>query len=1306
MSGLRSPFVSRLSTLSLAGALVAAPAVLGLAAPARIPSSATGLVPAALVGAPPPMQQALQQAVTTLPPGNTEIVIQNLLTSQTATARVVVRRPDGTPVLDTTVGPIPPNAARTLDLGAEAGLPTGWLTAVVESPTPLGVVARTAWPMAPGPRARPDEPGPDMVAIANAAAPDLDVVVPVVVKEHRGATSVVAVHNTDAARPAAVDARVAPLEGGAPVWQGHYDLAPGGAAALDFGGPAFGSLPEGFAGVLRLTADAPIAVHAVHGADTLSASGMAAAAHPGFGTAAAAARWHTMFRSPFPNAYGAGVNGSSFVVHNPGAIAATVDVAYTGAVDTGCAGAVFQHPTLTVAPGATVEVSQRADGGAGLPTRCWGIAAVRASAPVVAMIFEIGPVDDTRYLYAYPALSPADHAARLGSRLRDPDASTVGRMGLSVFNPSPGPAGVTLELFDTAGTRLSNALCRNCSVHLEAGQIQSWNALVGDFPRGIDGTAVIASDVPIAAYGSEILAYGAAVYVASPAVARAGTYELPFVAHAAHVAAPTVGPPPATPPPAPTPPARPPAAPHQPAYAFGDAPAGAGAFGARGDSLGVAVDHARGVVYAADAANHRIQAFDARGPFRHAWGARGTAPGQLVAPGDVAVAADGTVYVMDTENFRVQRFDPQGRFMGVWGGPGAAPGRFGAGRPVCEDRSCGPNGIAVAADGSVWVADTWNRRLQRFGPTGAVLGIIPLAAGGEGSEGTPTDVAVGPDGTIWTYVPYDSHLRRYAPDGTPRGRFPARDDGPDAFGFEWVTALTVADDGAVWVGGAGAGELARWDADGRRRIVRLAGSDGGWSKITALAPDAGGAVWAAEAGSQRLVRLDADGMQRAWLGGPRDGSGGPLPRWSDALDVAPDGTVVVVGSTIIPMVGDESEAPAWWRGDVAGRFDGQSTGGEAWEALAAAPDGTWFAAQGYTFSGQRYVAHLDRYGRVLGQRWLPSGTTGYAQDLAVAPDGTLAVLMYDSQRPYQRRILRLAPGGGLAATWVIPLDDPYAPQVTPRLAAAADGAVFVSTGSRVSRYGPDGTLEARWGAHGTGPGQMRAALDIAVGPDGTVYVADAGNDRVQRFGRDGALRSVWPAHPAAEVVDDDGDGWPDSVRIAGIAVADDGRVLVLDDRQRRVLVFAPPATGTPPGPAGLGHGSWRRSTFDNRWLADLPRTVEADAGLDLDLSHPAPGPGLPDDGRSMRLEQTVALPAGWHRVDIESRDGLRAWIGGQLVVDAGDGPAPRRTLWVRGETAQPWRFEVNSPGTLLSLRLAVRPQAEVRSVHLPWVGTR
>lgn len=74
-----------------------------------------------------------------------------------------------------------------------------------------------------------------------------------------------------------------------------------------------------------------------------------------------------------------------------------------------------------------------------------------------------------------------------------------------------------------------------------------------------------------------------------------------------------------------------------------------------------------GDLFAADGyGNARVHKFSPEGTLLCSWGEPGDGPGQFRVPHGIALDADGTVYVADRENSRIQLFTSDGRFMTEW----------------------------------------------------------------------------------------------------------------------------------------------------------------------------------------------------------------------------------------------------------------------------------------------------------------------------------------------------------------------------------------------------------------------------------------------------------------------------------------------------------------------------------------------------------------------------------------------------------------------------------------------------------------
>lgn len=99
---------------------------------------------------------------------------------------------------------------------------------------------------------------------------------------------------------------------------------------------------------------------------------------------------------------------------------------------------------------------------------------------------------------------------------------------------------------------------------------------------------------------------------------------------------------------------------------------------------------------------------------------------------------------------------------------------------------------------------------------------------------------------------------------------------------------------------------------------------------------------------------------------------------------------------------------------------------------------------------------------------------------------------------------------------------------------------------RVVAYDAEGNKLFTIGKRGGGEGEFNMPTHGAVGPDGTLYVLDAGNFRVQAFDKDGHFLRTWGKA---------GSGYGQFARPRGIAVDRDGNVYVSDARFGNVQIF-------------------------------------------------------------------------------------------------------------------------------------------------------
>lgn len=222
--------------------------------------------------------------------------------------------------------------------------------------------------------------------------------------------------------------------------------------------------------------------------------------------------------------------------------------------------------------------------------------------------------------------------------------------------------------------------------------------------------------------------------------------------------------------------------------------------------------------------------------------------------------------------------------VGKWGKPGTGNGQF-LGNAF---------GLATAKNGDVFVADSDNRRIQRFSASGAFRGKISFG------DVYVYDVAIDADGNVWGTTDTGFEARQFTPDGrsletitTPKT---ARGIGADAEGNIYIATagdnierviryekaggayseskswggfqdphdVEVALDGTVWVSDNGALNVKRFDASGKLLKTIKAGA----SAPVGIGADLDCNVWLGDISQRRIVKYSPSGKPLATAASP------------------------------------------------------------------------------------------------------------------------------------------------------------------------------------------------------------------------------------------------------------------------------------------------------------------------------------------------------------------------------------------------------------------------------------------------------
>jgi tripartite motif-containing protein 71 len=253
-----------------------------------------------------------------------------------------------------------------------------------------------------------------------------------------------------------------------------------------------------------------------------------------------------------------------------------------------------------------------------------------------------------------------------------------------------------------------------------------------------------------------------------------------------------------------------------------------------------------GDVLVTDMMNNRVLRFGADGSFKAALG-RPTAvkgkpkPGELEEPSGVAVDTQDNVYVADTWNGRIQKFDPKGKQVAEFGGPRYA--------------FYSPRNVAVDRQGDIYVADTGNSQVKVIDPNGRLIKAVGMKGSSGGSFNEVFGLAVDSKGDLFVADPGNKRVHKFGPGPD----FPFLKDkkipGWQLNPPTWPHLAVDAQDHLLVVDGGG---RKLWAYDDDLNYLGTVGAPSGMDGVASpmgIAFASDGGVWLSDAGANKLLKL-------------------------------------------------------------------------------------------------------------------------------------------------------------------------------------------------------------------------------------------------------------------------------------------------------------------------------------------------------------------------------------------------------------------------------------------------------------------
>lgn len=273
---------------------------------------------------------------------------------------------------------------------------------------------------------------------------------------------------------------------------------------------------------------------------------------------------------------------------------------------------------------------------------------------------------------------------------------------------------------------------------------------------------------------------------------------------------------------------------------------------------GIAVDSA-GNIYVIDNNNYTVWKFSPSGNVITYWGSEGSGKGQFEKLESIAIDDQNFIYITDNMNNRVQKFSSDGVYISH--GDFLADNGTGYSPPTESSRNTSHwiCGIAVGADGNLYIVDKGHNSIYKTTPDGKILAKWGSQGYGDGQFNQADRIAVDREGNFFVTDNVNNRVQKFSANGTFLISWGS--EGTDDGQFSSPGGIGVDRNGFVYIADANNNRVQKFTGSGIfvTRWGSWGSNDGEFRGPYDVAADSNDNIYVADFFNHRVQKFTSDG---------------------------------------------------------------------------------------------------------------------------------------------------------------------------------------------------------------------------------------------------------------------------------------------------------------------------------------------------------------------------------------------------------------------------------------------------------------